>query len=101
MKKYVSSYQFFSNLNDFRLPVYFLQGCNAKVVVEGKRMHDVQPDDPAKCADEVLHFPAYPTVMIFDKKGNLIFKKTGYDGNEEPAIAEIKRIIDPALAATK
>ena len=101
MKKYVSSYQFFSSLNDFRLPVYFLQGCNAKVVVEGKRMHDVQPDDPAKCADEVLHFPAYPTVMIFDKKGNLIFKKTGYDGNEEPAITEIKKVIDPALAATK
>jgi len=99
MKKYISSYQFFSKLDDFKLPVYFLQGCNAKVVMEGKMMHDIQPDYPAKCADEVFHFPAYPTVMIFDKKGNVIFKKTGYDGNEEAVIAEIKNIIDPALAA--
>lgn len=99
MAKYFSSYQFFSKLDDFRLPVYFMPNCNAKVVIPGKMLHDIQPDNPAKCPDDVLTFPAYPTIMIFDKKGNLIFKKTGYDGRHAEAMAEIEKIINPALAA--
>ena len=96
MAKYVSSYQYFSQLEDFKLPIYFIPGCDAKVMLGGKTLHWVESSDPAKCPDYVLRFPAYPTVMIFDKKGGLIFKKTGYDGNEEAAMAEIKNIIDPA-----
>lgn len=98
MAKYVSSYQFFSQLKDFKLPVYFMPGCDAKVTLGGKTLHWVESNNPVKCPDDVLHFSAYPTVMIFDKKGGLIFKKTGYDGNDAAAMTEIEKIINPALA---
>jgi thiol-disulfide isomerase/thioredoxin len=99
MQKYVNSYQFFSRLDYFKLPVYFIPGCNAKVVMAGKSMHDLQPDDPTKCSDDVFTFSGYPTVLVFDKQGNVIFKKTGYDGKDVPNMAEIENVIRPALAA--
>jgi thiol-disulfide isomerase/thioredoxin len=101
MAKYVNTYQYFSQLDYFKLPVYFIPGCNAKVEMEGKALHSLQPDDPTKCPDDVFRFSGYPTVVIFDKQGKLIFKKTGYDGKEEANMADIENIINPALAATK
>jgi len=101
LAKYVNTYQYFSHLDYFRLPVYFIPGCNAKVEMGGKTLHSLQPDDPAKCADDVFRFSGYPTVLIFDKQGKLILKKTGYNGNDEANMAEIENIIGPALATTK
>lgn len=99
LAKYVNTYQYFSQLNYFKLPVYFLPGCNAKVIVDGKTLHQIDPDHPAICPDDALHFSGYPTVIIFDKKGNTIFNKTGYDGNEAAAMAEIEKVINTALAS--
>jgi thiol-disulfide isomerase/thioredoxin len=99
MAKYVNTYQFFSQLDYFKLPVYFIPGCNAKVEMAGKAIHGLPPDDPTKCPNGVFGFSGYPTVLIFDRQGKLIFKKSGYDGNEGVSMAEIENIINPALAA--
>jgi thiol-disulfide isomerase/thioredoxin len=99
MAKYVNTYQFFSRLDYFKLPVYFIPGCNAKVQMAGKSLHALQPDDPGKCADNVFSFSGYPAVFIFDKQGKLIFNKVGYDGKDDEHMAEIEKAIKPALAA--
>ncbi|MEB0263065.1 MULTISPECIES: redoxin family protein [unclassified Mucilaginibacter] len=99
LKKYVDQYQFLSTLDSFKLPVYFLPGCDAKVEIAGKMVHGLQPSNPTKCADNILGFDGYPAVFIFDKQGKLIFNKVGYDGKDEANMAEIENIIKPALAA--
>lgn len=97
MTKYINSYQYFSTLDYFKLPVYFIPGCNAKVVLTGPYIHATQPDDKSKCADNVFNFKGYPAVFIFNKHGKLIFNKLGYDGKDEENMAEIEKIIKPAL----
>jgi thiol-disulfide isomerase/thioredoxin len=99
MTKYVNTYQYFSQLDYFKLPVYFISGCNAKVEMAGKQLHALNPDDPTECPDYIFRFSGYPTVLIFDKKGKLILKKSGYDGNEDTNTADIENVINPALAA--
>ena len=99
LAKYVNAYRYFSNLDYFKLPVYFFAGCNAKLEIEGKMQHATQPDNPLACADNIFKFSGYPTVLIFDKLGKLIFEKSGYDGKEDVFTAEIENAIKPALAA--
>jgi hypothetical protein len=98
LAKYVNAYHYFSNLDYFKLPVYFISGCNAKLEIEGKMQRATQPDNPLACPDNVFKFSGYPTVLIFDKNGNLIFKQAGYDGNESANKARIENIIDAAMA---
>ncbi|RFZ95344.1 TlpA family protein disulfide reductase [Mucilaginibacter conchicola] len=99
LKKYVDQYQYFSTLDHFKLPVYFLPGCDAKVELGGKTVHGLQPDNPAKCADNVFGFEGFPAAFIFDKQGKLIYNEIGYDGKHEAAMAKIEEVLKPALAA--
>ncbi|PAW93432.1 hypothetical protein CKK33_07980 [Mucilaginibacter sp. MD40] len=98
LKKYTDQYEYFSTLDHFSLPVYFSPGCNAKVQIEGEAVHWTETNDPAKCADNIFGFSGYPTVVVFNKQGKLIFNKTGYDGNNYAAMAEIENVLRPALA---
>lgn len=98
LKKYTDQYEYFSTLSSFSLPVYFLPGCDAKLELQGTNVHGLNPSDPLKCADNIFGFGGYPTVVVFNKQGKLIFNKTGYDGNHDAAVAEIENVIRPALA---
>ncbi|WPU95167.1 redoxin family protein [Mucilaginibacter sabulilitoris] len=99
MANYVKSYQFFSERQDFKLPVYFIEGCDSKVNHVGKQLESFAPTDKTKCPDAQLDFVGYPTVTIFNKKGELILQKTGYDGNENVNMGDIESAIKPSLAA--
>lgn len=99
MTKYVKSFQYFSNLSDFKLPVYFIAGCDSKVNHVGNQSESFPPSDKTKCPDAQFGFVGYPTVIIFNKNGESIFQKTGYDGNEKANTADIEDTIKPALAA--
>jgi thiol-disulfide isomerase/thioredoxin len=99
LAKYVNAYHYFSNLDYFKLPVYFLAGCNAKLEIGGKMQRATQPDNPLACPDNVFNFSGYPTVLIFDKNGKLIFKQSGFDGNESANRTRIENIIGPAITA--
>jgi thiol-disulfide isomerase/thioredoxin len=98
----VQMYQVFSKLPDFRLPVYFIPGCNAKVYT-GKKLADYAPADKTKCPDAQFGFRGYPTIIIFNKKGKLILKKTGYDSDdlkhEDVKTLKMENLIKQALAA--
>jgi hypothetical protein len=37
-------------------------------------------------------------VIIFNKKGEIAFQKTGFDGNETAYSAEVEKVIKSALA---
>jgi len=99
MANYVKSYQFFSERHDFSLPVYFIEGCDSKVNHAGNKLESFSPADKTKCPDAQLGFVGYPTVIIYNKKGELIFQKTGYDGREDANMADIESVIEPALEA--
>jgi thiol-disulfide isomerase/thioredoxin len=99
LKKYINQYQFLSTLDSFKIPVYFLPGCDAKVEVAGIMVHGLKPSNPTQCADNIFGFDGYPAVFIFNKQGKLIFNKVGYDGKDEANMAEIENIMKPALEA--
>jgi hypothetical protein len=79
MKGYTDSYKFLSGLNTFKLPVYFIDGCNWKISLGTKQLQHIAPDDKSKCPTTLFKFVSCPTGMIFDKKGKLVFKETGID----------------------
>lgn len=83
MKPYIDQYQYFSNLKDFKLPVYFIDGCNSKVPLGTKNLTHFAPDDKSKCPDVLFKFTGYPTCMVFDKKGKLLFTHTGFDSADK------------------
>ena len=98
MARYIDMYHGFSHLKDFKLPVYFIPGCNEKIYVD-KVLTKYTPDDKTKCPDAQFGFHGYHTIVIFDKKGKLLFKKTGYDNEVEEAENEkIEQMIKEALA---
>lgn len=78
MRAYVNQYQFFSKLNTFTLPVYFMPGCNSKVPLGVKILSHSTPNDKSKCPDAIFDFQGYPTSMIFNKQGKQVFKETGF-----------------------
>jgi len=100
LTKFVDWYQESSGRKDFKLPVYFIPGCNEKIYT-GVVLDKYTPDDKTKCADVQFAFKGYPTVLIFDKKGKLIFKRTGYklDENEAAYELQIDNIIKAAVVA--
>lgn len=95
----VKQYQYFSHLQDFKLPVYFMPGCNSKVYVQDSVIHHTGVDNKTKCPDAVFSFTGYPTSMIFDKTGQIIFKENGYDNKDKPYQARVNKAISLALAA--
>lgn len=83
MKAYINQYQYFSNLKDFKLPVYFIPGCNSKVSIGTRVLSHFAPDDKAKCPDVIFSFQGYPTSMVYNKQGKQVFKETGFDSLEK------------------
>ena len=75
-------YESNSGRSDFKLPVYFIPGCNEKIYT-GTVLAKYTPDDKTKCPDVQFVFHGYPTILIYDKKGKLIFKRTGFGLNED------------------
>lgn len=101
MIRYVNMYHDFSHLKDFKLPVYFIPGCNEKIFT-GEQFAKYTPDDKTKCPDAQFGFHGYPTIIIFDKTGKRIFKKTSYSmDNEDADNAKIENAIKRALAVNK
>jgi thiol-disulfide isomerase/thioredoxin len=99
MKAYVSQYQYFSNLKDFKLPVYFLPGCSSKVPLGTKVLSHYAPDDKSKCPEAIFDFQGYPTSMIFDKNGKQVFKETGFTSVEKYE-QEVNAALHNALVET-
>jgi len=95
---FVQMYKDFSGRQDFKLPVYFIPGCNEKIYT-GKTLAKYTPDDKTKCPDRQFGFRGYPTVIIFNKKGKLIFKKTGYGDHEDENNLKMENLIVQNIAA--
>jgi thiol-disulfide isomerase/thioredoxin len=98
MANFVNMYKHFSKREDFKLPVYFIPGCNEKIYT-GKVLAKYTPDDKTKCSDRQFGFRGYPTVIIFNKKGKLIFKKNGYGDHEDENTQKMKNLIARSIAA--
>jgi thiol-disulfide isomerase/thioredoxin len=88
------TYEYFrtlAKLDTFRLPVYFVKGVGSKVTSFKKAKIGFSGDIGSRKKDEdyMLHpanvfgFSSYPTTFIFDKNGNVIYKKTGFTKEEE------------------
>ena len=91
-----------AELDTFRLPVYFIKDVVAKQKSLMKAIgsgYDVRGEwvskDKAKYPNRIFGFSGYPTILIFDKSGQLIYNKTGFtDSSEKQQYLTIKSIID-------
>ena len=82
-----------AELNSFELPVYFFKGHDSKMISfkktkVGYRGHSEpgnKATDDTVYPDHIFGFSGYPTIFIFDKKGNVIYNKTGFrkDGEKQ------------------
>ena len=80
-------------LDSFRLPVYFIKGLTSKQKVfiksnirghmgySGRREN--QDLDSLNKPDKIFGFSGYPTILIFDKKGKVIYNETGFTKDKE------------------
>ncbi|GAB2694963.1 hypothetical protein GCM10027037_18180 [Mucilaginibacter koreensis] len=84
IKGFIDWYQQRSGRKDFLLPVYFIPGCNQKVGVYAKAGESY---NKKLCPDAQFSFRGYPTLMIYNKQGKLIFKETGFEKEQEQAYA--------------
>lgn len=98
MTNFINLYKHYSKREDFKLPVYFIPGCNEKIYT-GKILAKYTPDDKTKCPDRQFVFRGYPTVIIFNKQGKLIFKKTGYGDNEDKNTLKMENLVARNIAA--
>jgi len=75
-----------AGLDKFTLPVFFLNGIDTKMRsfkksktgFSGQHEPRTQEIDYTKFPDNKFGFSGYPTILIFDRKGNLIYNKTGF-----------------------
>ena len=75
-----------AGLETFKLPVFFLKGIDTKMRsfkksktgFSGQNEPTTHAIDYTKYPDSIFGFSGYPTIFIFDKKGNLIYNKTGF-----------------------
>ncbi|MDQ6844265.1 MAG: redoxin domain-containing protein [Bacteroidota bacterium] len=83
------TYDYFKTLallDTFKLPVYFLKGTTskmtsfkkAKVGFSGHGEPRTKENDYTQYPDNIFGFSGYPTIFIFDKKGNMIYNKTAF-----------------------
>jgi thiol-disulfide isomerase/thioredoxin len=88
-------------LDTFRLPVYFIKNVvskqrsfvQSKIGFTGRGEPALK--DKSAFPDKIFGFPAYPTILIFDKKGQLIYNKTGFTkGGELQQLLRIQTVID-------
>ncbi|WP_158825023.1 TlpA family protein disulfide reductase [Mucilaginibacter lacusdianchii] len=97
MSKYQAMYENFSGRKDFKMPVYFIPGCNQKIY-NGKFFASYKPDNERACPNVLFNFKGYPTLMIFNQQGKCIFFKTGYDASEEKAyLGKLEKILNQEL----
>lgn len=92
----VSSYQWLSNETNFNLPVYFMPGCRSSVPLNTKKLTYTMIDQ-SNCPGPAFDFQGYPTCMIFNKQGKLVYKETGFD-IEDKYTQRITKTINNALA---
>jgi thiol-disulfide isomerase/thioredoxin len=82
-----NTYDYFktlAQLDTFRLPVYFLKGIGSKMISFKKEKAgfsgrgEPRTKDHTFYPDNIFGFSGYPTIFIFDKKGNMIYNKTAF-----------------------
>jgi hypothetical protein len=93
-----------AHLDTFRLPVYFLKGIASKMISFKKAKAgfcgrgEPGPKDHTFYPDNVFGFSGYPTIFIFDKKGNTIYSKTAFTKEGEMRQQKnIEAVIDTKL----
>lgn len=92
-----------SGLQTFKLPVYFIKNATNKSISFKKGagysgQNEASKKDNSLFPDHVFGFSRYPSIFIFDKKGRIIYKKTGFTTAEEKKQQkEIERLIDTRL----
>ncbi len=90
-----------SRLDTFRLPVYFMKNAISKQTFfikskfgfagKGEGFSKDKPEFP----NQIFRFSGYPTILIFDKSGQLIYNKTGFtESGEKQQYLTIQSIID-------
>ena len=75
-----------AGLDTFQLPVFFLKSIDTKMRsfkkskagFSGQNEPQIREINFTKYPDYIFGFSGYPTIFIFDKKGNLIYNKTGF-----------------------
>jgi len=82
-----------SLLDTFKLPVYFLKDATSKMAsfkktktgFSGHSDPKAKDSDYTQYPDNIFGFSGYPTIFIFDKKGNVIYYKTSFtkDGEKQ------------------
>lgn len=79
-----------SNLDKFELPVYFTRNCSFGLTsfVKNKKGPGFTGSGwpqrhKAGCPDAIFGFEGYPTILIFDQSGKLIYHKTGFSKQQE------------------
>ena len=83
------TYEYFktlAELDTFRLPVYFIKGIARKMISFKKEKASfsghsdaiTKDTDYSFYPDNIFGFSGYPTIFIFDKKGDLIYNKTSF-----------------------
>ncbi len=88
------TYEYFktlAKLDTFKLPVYFIKGIErkmtsfkkAKVGFSGHGEPVSKDTDYSIYPDTIFGFSGYPTIFIFDKKGNAIYNKTAFSKDGE------------------
>jgi thiol-disulfide isomerase/thioredoxin len=92
----VSSYQFLSSETNFNLPVYFIPGCRSTMPLNAKVLHGTFVDE-SNCPGAAFGFQAYPTCMVFNKRGKQVYKETGFD-IEDKYTQRLTKALNEALA---
>lgn len=96
-----SYFKTLSQLDTFRLPVYFMKNAISKQTSFIKSKFGFAgkgegfSKDKSQFPGQIFRFSGYPTVLIFDKSGQLIYNKTGFtDSGEKQQYLTIQSIID-------
>jgi thiol-disulfide isomerase/thioredoxin len=95
-----------AKLDTFRLPVYFLKDYTTKMK-RFKRNNNGEgfsgsnlpsPKNEELSPASIFGFSAYPTILVFDKMGKLVYNRTGFNTKIElQELKEIEKIINSNL----
>lgn len=101
-----SYFKTIGKLDTFRLPVYFIDGYmtpmrSFKANKNGKGFAGKNwpgRGDTNLQPDKLFGFEAYPTILIYDRSGKLVFSRTGFmSKEEEKELKDIRKCIDGLL----
>ena len=101
------TYEYFktlTNLDTFKLPVYFITGGNSKMISFKKTKNGFSGHGEPRIKDNpyypgnIFGFSGYPTILIFNTKAELIYNNTGFiKDNEKKQKREIEELINANL----